>query len=516
MLLALIFLPVSGKQRANSLKFADSLDGTGNPMPNIVGGEQLSQDEFPFLVRIDHPNGRCTGSLIAPLWVLTAGHCTVTRLSWINLPDVNMPFGTFTISLGTESQTVNRNAVAHPEFQAVVSGRSNDIALIELDRPFTSGIPVEIMSPHRRRQDPITGTTAIMAGWGYISDGIYPSSIHSAEVPVVECSQIQTESYELCLNVTDNWTSAGPGNPAPAPGDSGGPVVVRMGESYTLVGIIKGNRKFIDAGPYYDWIMQHVPAIPMADPVSDSGARRFHVLPHIADGNGWQSTLLVANTSQQASQCEMELHGKLDFNRLRNTSAAATIPGLTIGTDSATFELPENGGYLVWRTQNGSGIQTSYATLNCSESVTAKVVYAWFGSGVGSLHIDDLIAQGGQPLALATVFSSQAGSTFQFPMLMPQGNLGFAIANDADSEASCNMIVEDPQRVTIGERPLNVQPKTPTSRWVSQGVAIPEGFSGGTATFSCDHPVYMMGLHFELGTDGSVITFTTLPPDILE
>ena len=45
-------------------------------------------------------------------------------------------------------------------------------------------------------------------------------------------------------------------------------------------------------------------------------------------------------------------------------------------------------------------------------------------------------------------------------------------------------------------------------------IAIPGTFFGGTATVSCNQPVAMIGLHFEL-RDGKTITFSTLPPAIL-
>ena len=35
----------------------------------------------------------------------------------------------------------------------------------------------------------------------------------------------------------------------------------------------------------------------------DETAKSFHLLPHLADGGGWRSVLLVTNTSQSASSC---------------------------------------------------------------------------------------------------------------------------------------------------------------------------------------------------------------------
>ena len=35
----------------------------------------------------------------------------------------------------------------------------------------------------------------------------------------------------------------------------------------------------------------------------DETAKSFHLLPHLADGGGWKSILLVTNVSQSASRC---------------------------------------------------------------------------------------------------------------------------------------------------------------------------------------------------------------------
>ena len=42
---------------------------------------------------------------------------------------------------------------------------------------------------------------------------------------------------------------------------------------------------------------------------SDETAKSFHLLPHLADGGGWQSVLLVTNVSQSASSCTFNVYG---------------------------------------------------------------------------------------------------------------------------------------------------------------------------------------------------------------
>ena len=239
---------------------------------------------------------------------------------------------------------------------------------------------------------------------------------------------------------------------------------------------------------------------------SDETAKSFHLLPHLADGGGWQSVLLVTNVSQSASSCTFTVYG-VPLNRFSELGSFGTAAGST-----ATFQLEGTGGYLIWDTKNElAAVASGYATLDCSVPVVAQVVFASYdGLGV---------------TAAATVFSAQAATVFQFPVLQPprrlapvsisfDSRLGFAIANDTNAEASCRIVLEDYERTNLGEATLSVPAKSNRAQLLNDVIAIPGTFFGGTATVSCNQPVAMIGLHFEL-RDGKTITFSTLPPAIL-
>ena len=231
---------------------------------------------------------------------------------------------------------------------------------------------------------------------------------------------------------------------------------------------------------------------------SDETAKRFHVLPHLADGGGWKSSLLVTNVSLSASPCTLQLYGSLDVDRFEAAS------GVTVAGSTATFELPASGGNLAWPTRNDLAEASGYATLDCVNPVVAQVVFARIGSA-------------GTPTGMATVFSSQTATVFQFPVLTPAGTLALAIANDANSEASCRVRLADPQGTRAGEEAmLSVPMKSNHTQFLNQAIQIPEDFTGGAATVSCDQQVAMIGLHFELRSDGSIITFNTLPPAVVD
>ncbi len=223
---------------------------------------------------------------------------------------------------------------------------------------------------------------------------------------------------------------------------------------------------------------------------SDETAKRFHVFPQLADGGGWQSSLLVTNAAQSTNLCMFELHG-LSLERFYEDS------GVTVSGSTATFEMPGSGGYRVWRTKNKLALASGYATLDCAAPVVAQVLY---GSEDGS----------GTTTGMATVFSSQAGGVFQFPVLTPEARLGIAIANDTNTDASCRVVLEGPYQQRLGEATLPVASQSNVARFLYEAISIPDGFTEGSATVSCDQGVSVIGLQFA----GAI--FTTLPPTILD
>ena len=222
---------------------------------------------------------------------------------------------------------------------------------------------------------------------------------------------------------------------------------------------------------------------------SDETAKRFHVFPQLADGGGWQSFLLVTNVAQSSSFCTFALHG-LTVDRFSEVS------GITASGSTATFSLEADGGYLAWATKDESALATGYATLDCTASVVGQVLYASVG-------------QSGGITGLATVFSSQAGRAFQFTVLTADASLGIAIANDTNTRTSCDVVLEDLDRMNLGDATISVLSKSNVARFLSQIIQIPPGFDGGSATISCDQQVSVIGLQFA----GAI--FTTLPPAIL-
>ena len=193
----------------------------------IVGGEEATKGEFPFIVSLQDSNGHfCGGSLIAKDWVLTAAHCVAD-----GAPD--------SVVIGVHDQTVNSGTetfrpaavIAHPSYNS--DTMDYDYALIRLSGESTfPPISLEASLPAK-------GESVTTAGWGVTREGSFtlPNILRKVSVPAVSQSACN-KAYKN--KITDRMVCAGleQGGKDSCQGDSGGPLL-RMAEGKaTLVGVV--------------------------------------------------------------------------------------------------------------------------------------------------------------------------------------------------------------------------------------------------------------------------------------
>ncbi len=108
------------------------------PSSAVVGGHDASPGEYPSVAEITFGPFLCTGTLVTPDWVLSAGHCSsvtgavvATPASWPT-PLINVRIGGVTQSDG-EQRGVSQ-VVMHPNY-LLTSGY--DISLLKLSQSST-------------------------------------------------------------------------------------------------------------------------------------------------------------------------------------------------------------------------------------------------------------------------------------------------------------------------------------------------------------------------------------------
>ena len=153
---------------------------------HIVGGESVTGGEFPFVAKIIYYGSSvgCTGSLIAPNRVLTAGHCVA---DW-KPRFLSVGFGT-SRTAGTKFTVTGR--ILHPEY----SIQEDDIAILEF-KPSVSIEPVRVLSPEDELKYAPTGGRGMAVGWGQTvpgDSGSSPNRLQKVSVPILYTEGMQTD-----------------------------------------------------------------------------------------------------------------------------------------------------------------------------------------------------------------------------------------------------------------------------------------------------------------------------------
>src|SRR5215212_754649 len=189
----------------------------------VVGGNDASPGEYPAVAEITFGPFLCTGTLVTPDWVLSAGHCGSVTGAAVASP-ASWPPQLINVRIGgvTQSDGEQRSAsqvIVHPNYLAT-SGY--DISLIRLSQSSTMA-PTQVAGAGERSIW-TAGTLETIVGWGATEEGgDLPDNLQEARVPIT------TDAY--CAGAYSDFdpktmVCAGfpQGGVDTCQGDSGGPM----------------------------------------------------------------------------------------------------------------------------------------------------------------------------------------------------------------------------------------------------------------------------------------------------
>ncbi|WP_433559579.1 S1 family peptidase [Pseudonocardia xinjiangensis] len=226
----------------------------------IAHGEDAPEGAYPFVAVLSMPkivradgteySSACSGALIAPKWVVTAGHCAHdgdrTRVS-------GPPRYPITVTLGRD--TLSGSGGTTVEVVDIVQHPGVDVALAELAKPVESFEPLAI-----RTERPESGDAVRLAGWGS-ADGVADLTHRPDQLQTAEFVVTRVTDAELFIEATGPHllTSA-------CAFDSGAPFFTQVdGEPELVATEISGptcphssEETTARADVLTDWISEHV------------------------------------------------------------------------------------------------------------------------------------------------------------------------------------------------------------------------------------------------------------------
>jgi secreted trypsin-like serine protease len=197
------------------------------PSSAVVGGSNASPGEYPSVAEITFGPFLCTGTLVSPNWVLTAGHCSNITAGTVASPAswppqlINVRIGGVTRTDG-EKRTVSR-VVMHPDYLLT---NGYDISLLQLSQSSTM-TPTQVAGAGERSIW-TAGTMETIVGWGVTEeDGSRPQTLQEAQVPITTdayCDGAYGSDFDPATMVCAGFPEGGVDT---CQGDSGGPMFGR-------------------------------------------------------------------------------------------------------------------------------------------------------------------------------------------------------------------------------------------------------------------------------------------------
>jgi len=192
----------------------------------VVGGVQATPNSWPWQVSLQaRGQHMCGGSIVAPQWILSAGHCflQVSRPS-----DWTVVAGEHDLRRrsGREQARSVERIIRHPYYRGGIS--PNDMVLMKLSSPLTYNAAVQpVCLPPRDWAYDVNQRNCMLTGWGLTKGPQDMTKLQQVGGPIV--------SHSSCRRVwgnqiVENHICFGTGLKGGCMGDSGGPLVCRIND----------------------------------------------------------------------------------------------------------------------------------------------------------------------------------------------------------------------------------------------------------------------------------------------
>jgi trypsin len=209
---------------ANADQSADKAPAAGKVGPNsevtpkIIGGEDTTIEENPFMVALTQPDGFqfCGGAIVAPTKILTAAHCTEGQ----DPANVKVVAGRTSLSGGGGTTANVTNIWVNPGFDG--NTMVNDASVLTLDQPLSQA-PIAVAGPGDEALY-TAGANSTVYGWGVTESGNPSDTLKKVSVPVTadaDCTASYAEQFDPTSMVCAGLKEGGKDS---CQGDSGGPL----------------------------------------------------------------------------------------------------------------------------------------------------------------------------------------------------------------------------------------------------------------------------------------------------
>ncbi|WP_394201589.1 trypsin-like serine protease [Marinagarivorans algicola] len=358
---------------------------SGALVPQIVGGQQATRGEHPWMVYVEVRRGgrvfSCGGSLISSEWVLSAAHCFDPGSS------VTVIAGVFD---QREERARNRFEVGsyfnHPSYRGVRTGF--DIALLKLERP----VPTSLVSRYARlpslalnNSQAGTGDTLKVIGWGATQEGgSGPNILRQVSVPVVSEASCEASYGNVINNNTQICAGFPRGGRDSCQGDSGGPLLFKQNGADYVAGIVSWGQGcarpnlpgiYTRTSGFLNWIDSIAGGSSSNPPAQGGGGGTVNNLA--ASASTWTQTYRL-NIPAGTSTFDVDISGPngdadlyVYYNQTPTTpvnavvnSTTRCVPWVSGSNESCSFRNPRAGEWFVrvrgYETFSGLTLEARY------------------------------------------------------------------------------------------------------------------------------------------------------------